>query len=160
MTSMPVVLWGHIACAIFLSAKGKCNSITMWNTGNNNYLSFDKRRGIYSHPRRKFGQVVKGTIWLESFHKCPTPKHVGGGGKKTRKETKNIIIAIEESEAIYIKQEREPFIIASYFFKIAHMSVVCMYLWGFLALCVCMCGAGANKVGGTELMLRTNEILS
>ena len=104
----------------------------MWNTGNNNYLSFDKRRGIYSHPRRKFGQVVKGTIWLESFHKCPNPPEGGGGGggggKKTRKETKNIIIAIEESEAIYIKQEREPFIIASYFFKIAHMSVVCMYL--------------------------------
>ena len=40
------------------------------------------------------------------------------------------------------------------------MSVVCMYLCGFLALCVCMCGAGANKVGGAELMLRTNEILS
>ena len=63
------------------------------------------------------------------FSQVPKPPNMwGAGGEKTRKETKNIIIAIEESEAIYIKQEREPFIIASYFFKIAHMSVVCMYL--------------------------------
>ena len=80
-----------------------------------------------------------------------------GGGRKQEKRPKIYCYLRIRG---HIKQEREPFIIASYFFKIAHMSVVCMYLCGFLALCVCMCGAGANKVGGTELMLRTNEILS
>ena len=77
----------------------------MWNTGNNNYLSFDKRRGIQSHPRRKFGQVVKGTTWLESFHKCPTPKHVGGGGGGENKKRDQKYVAIEESEAIKSKKE-------------------------------------------------------
>lgn len=141
MTSMPVVLWGHIACAIFLSAKGKCNSITMWNTGNNNYLSFDKRRGIYSHPRRKFGQVVKGTIWLESFHKCPTSKHVGGGGgeENKKRDQKYNYCYWRIRGHIYKARKRTIYNCELFFQNSSHVSgmyvslrlsgFVCLYVW-------------------------------
>ena len=33
------------------------------------------------------------------FHKCPTPKHVGGGGGENKKRDQKYV-AIEESEAI------------------------------------------------------------
>ena len=73
----------------------------MWNTGNNNYLSFDKRRGIQSHPKRKFGQVVKGTTWLESFTSAQPPNMWGvGGGRGENKKRDQKYVAIEESEAI------------------------------------------------------------
>ena len=34
------------------------------------------------------------------FHKCPTPKHVGGGGEGENKKRDQKYVAIEESEAI------------------------------------------------------------